>query len=169
MKKRTRHPNNHNNGNRNQQVTISPNFVVISKEEHQRLLASDKTANRIASMHAFNTKFGQDGYSNGAALLGASSPLFSSGSFVRSNLTRYPERLISIYRESWLARKIIDTTAEDMTRAGITLKGNFDPEDLEDMKREAAKHNVMQELADAIRWKPFPTTSLASRIFMRRS
>ena len=60
MKKRTRHPNHHNNGNRNQQVTISPNFVVISKEEHQRLLASDKTANRIASMHAFNTKFGQD-------------------------------------------------------------------------------------------------------------
>ena len=61
MKKRTRHPNHHNNGNRNQQVTVSPNSVVISKEEHQRLLASDKTANRIASMHAFNTKFGQDG------------------------------------------------------------------------------------------------------------
>lgn len=150
MKKKSRHP--HNNGYRNQQPAVSPNSVVISKEELQRLLASDKAANRIAAMHEFNKKFGQDGYSNGAAFLGASSPLFSSGGFVRSNLTRCPEQLTTIYRESWLARKIVDTPAEDMTRAGITLKGNFDPEDLEDMKREAAKHSVMQELADAIRW-----------------
>ena len=85
--------------------------------------------------------------------------LLSSGSFVRPNLTL--EMLTTAYRGCWLATRIIDTPAEDMTRAGITLKGNFDPEDLEDLKREAAKNSVMQELTDAIRWARLYGGSLA--------
>ena len=41
-----------------------------------------------------------DGYSNAAAFLGEDSPLLSSDTFLRSDLTADPERLTVMYRES---------------------------------------------------------------------
>ena len=58
-----------------------------------------------------------DGYSNAAAFLGEDSPLIASGTFRRSGLTSQTELLTVTYRESWLAKRIIDMPSEDMTRA----------------------------------------------------
>ena len=93
-----------------------------------------------------------DGYSNAAAFLGADSPLISSGTYLRSGLTSDPQLLTTAYREFWLATRIIDTPAEDMTRAWYTLTGDIPDEDLEDLKRLEARHSVKQELTDALRW-----------------
>ncbi len=95
---------------------------------------------------------GMDGYSNAAAFLGEDSPLLSSGTFKRSGLTSDTNQLTTVYRESWLATRIIDTPAEDMTRAWYKLTGNFDPEDLADLRRLEAQHSVKQEITDALRW-----------------
>ena len=62
-----------------------------------------------------------DGYSNAAAFLGDDSPLFTSGTFIRSDLTSDPELLTAMYRESWLTMRIIDMPSEDMTRAWYRL------------------------------------------------
>ena len=93
-----------------------------------------------------------DGYSNAAAFLGTESPLIASGTFRRSGLTTDTELLSTTYRECWLATRIIDTPAEDMTRSWYTLTGKLEPEDLEDLRRLEAKHSVRQEMTDAIRW-----------------
>jgi len=103
----------------------------------------------------------KDGYSNAAAFLGADSPLISSGTFLRSGLTGNTELLTTTYRENWLATRIIDTPAEDMTRSWYTLTGEFDPEDLVDLYRLEALHSVKQELTDAIRWARLYGGSLA--------
>ena len=102
-----------------------------------------------------------DGYNNAAAFLGQSSPLISAGTFLRSGLTSDKRLLTTTYRECWLATRIIDTPAEDMTRSWYTLTGNFRPEDLADLKRLEAKHSVKQELTDAIRWARLYGGSLA--------
>ena len=102
-----------------------------------------------------------DGYSNAAAFLGENSPLMASGTFLRSGLTANTQLLTTTYRECWLATRIIDTPAEDMTRSWYTLTGKFDPDDLADLKRLEAKHSVKQELTDAIRWARLYGGSLA--------
>ena len=103
----------------------------------------------------------QDGYNNPAAFLGESSPLLSAGTFLRSGLTSNTRLLTTTYRECWLATRIIDTPAEDMTRSWYTLTGKFDPDDLADLRRLEAKHSVKQELTDAIRWARLYGGSLA--------
>ena len=102
-----------------------------------------------------------DGYSNAAAFLGADSPLISSGTFLRSGLTSNPQLLTTTYREFWLATRIIDTPAEDMTRAWYTLTGDLPAEDLEDLRRLEARHSVKQELTNALRWSRLYGGSLA--------
>ena len=79
-------------------------------------------------------KKGRDGYANAAAFLGEESPLFAAGTFLRSGLTADVETLTAAYRENWLAKRIIDMPAEDMTRAWYTPVGSLP----EEMRLDAA-------------------------------
>ncbi len=94
----------------------------------------------------------RDGYANAAAFLGEDSPLFSAGTFLRSGITRNTELLTAAYRESWLAKRIIDMPAEDMTRKWYSLSTAMADEDLRDLKRLEARHSVRQEITNTIRW-----------------
>ena len=102
-----------------------------------------------------------DGYSNAAAFLGADSPLMVAGTFVRSNLTAQTELLTTAYRESWLAKKIIDMPSEDMTRAWYTLSTTLPDRAVRQLKRLEAQHSVKQEITNAIRWARLYGGSLA--------
>ena len=102
-----------------------------------------------------------DGYSNAAAFLGNKSPLLSAGTYERSGLTSNPLLLTTVYREYWLATRIIDTPAQDMTRAWYALTGDIPEEDVADLKRLEARHSVKQELTDALRWARLYGGSLA--------
>ena len=102
-----------------------------------------------------------DGYSNAAAFLGEDSPLISSGTFRRSNLTANTELLTVTYRESWLAKRIIDMPSEDMTRAWYSLSTALPEDDLQDLKKLEAKHSVKQEMTNALRWARLYGGSLA--------
>lgn len=102
-----------------------------------------------------------DGYSNAAAFLGEDSPLFASGTFLRSGLTSDPELLTAMYRESWLAMRIIDMPSEDMTRAWYRLSTSLPEEALHDLYLLEAKHSVKQEITNAIRWARLYGGSLA--------
>ena len=102
-----------------------------------------------------------DGYANPAAFLGEASPLASAGTFLRSGLTADPELLTVMYRESWLAMRIIDMPSEDMTRAWYRFSAPLPEEDLEALRRLEAKHSVRRELADAVRWARLYGGSLA--------
>ena len=93
-----------------------------------------------------------DGFGNAVAFLGEDSPLLSAGTFRRSNLTSDLSLLTTAYRESWLAKRIIDMPSEDMTRKWYTLTTSMDDEDLRDLKRLEARHSVRQEMTNAIRW-----------------
>lgn len=96
--------------------------------------------------------FAIDGYTNPAAFLGEASPLIASGDFVRSYIGSNPEKLTVMYRENWLAKRIIDMPCEDMTRSWYSLSTDMSDDDIYDLKRLEAIHSVKQELTNAIRW-----------------
>ena len=102
-----------------------------------------------------------DGYSNAAAFLGEDSVLLSSGTYRRSGLTANTELLTVAYRENWLAKRIIDMPCEDMTRAWYSLSTSLPAEALHELYRLEAKHNVKQEITNAIRWGRLYGGSLA--------
>ena len=89
------------------------------------------------------------------------SPLFSSGTFLRSDLTRDPELLTAMYRESWLTMRIIDMPSEDMTRSWYRLSTALPEEALQELRRLEARHSVKQEITNAIRWARLYGGSLA--------
>lgn len=102
-----------------------------------------------------------DGYSNTAAFLGEDSPLFASGTFIRSGLTSDTDLLTATYRESWLAKRIIDMPCEDMTRAWYKLTAALPEEKIHALRRLEARHSVKQELTNALRWARLYGGSLA--------
>ena len=107
------------------------------------------------------SRFTADGYANPAAFLGERSPLFSAGTFVRRNLTANPEYLTTLYRESWLVKRIIDMPSEDVTRAWYRLSGSVDEAELHALRGLEARHSVKQELTNALRWARLYGGSLA--------
>ena len=102
-----------------------------------------------------------DGYANSLAFLGEASPLLQAGTYLRSGLTGDPELLGTMYRESWLTMRIIDTPSEDMTRAWYRFSAPLPEEDLEALRRLESRHGIRQELTDAIRWARLYGGSLA--------
>ena len=102
-----------------------------------------------------------DGYANAAAFLGEESELISAGTFYRSNLTSDAELLTVAYRESWLAKRIIDMPSEDMTRAWYNLSSSLEKKELRRLKLLEARHSVKQEITNAIRWARLYGGSLA--------
>jgi phage-related protein (TIGR01555 family) len=92
-----------------------------------------------------------DGYSNPLAGLGDASALLSGGTYERAApLT--PSLLTALYRESWLAKRIIDMPSEDMTRAWYRLNTALPERETDILRRLEAKHSVKQEITNAIRW-----------------
>ena len=90
----------------------------------------------------------------GGALSGGlfSGGRFSDTSWPSAPLTDNPALLTALYRESWLAKRIIDMPCEDMTRSWYTLSPGLSPEDLESLRRTEARHEIRREITGAIRW-----------------
>ena len=97
--------------------------------------------------------WGNDGYANAMASLGAASPVMSSGTFVRSGLTSQTEELAIAYRECAIAKRIIDMPSEDMTRAWYTLSSaRIDETDINNLRELETRHSIKQEVTNGIRW-----------------
>ena len=90
----------------------------------------------------------------GGALSGGllSGGRFSDSSWPSAPLTDNPALLTALYRESWLAKRIIDMPCEDMTRSWYTLSPGLSPEDLESLRRTEARHEIRREITNAVRW-----------------
>ena len=93
----------------------------MSRRKHTGRRQPSSTRVPPALLTGESLRQARDGYANAAAFLGEDSPLFSAGTFLRSGITRNTELLTAAYRESWLAKRIIDMPAEDMTRKWYSL------------------------------------------------
>jgi len=99
---------------------------------------------------AANTR---DGFANLAARMGLGAQnVFSDGTYIFDLLTRNRIKLEAMYRGSWVVGAAVDSIAEDMTRAGISIKGDSEPEQIEQMQVAMTRLGIWHSLLEAIKW-----------------
>jgi len=93
-----------------------------------------------------------DGYVNTLAYLGEASELTKANDYERHGISNNYELLTTLYRENWLAARIIDTPCEDMTRSWYSLSSEIEQEKIDELKKLENKHCIQQELTNLLRW-----------------
>ncbi len=83
--------------------------------------------------------------------IGADNAMTSS-SYGFNPVTRNRTMLEWIHRGSWLGGVAIDVVADDMTRAGITHKGELKPGVIEDLEEGAVSLGIWSGINDTIKW-----------------
>jgi uncharacterized protein len=95
----------------------------------------------------------QDSFQNFQASLGIGTDnLTSSSNYSFNPITRNRIILEWIHRGSWLGGVAIDLIADDMTRAGISILGDMEPEDEQALKQASVATGVWNAFNDAIKW-----------------
>ncbi len=119
----------------------------MKKAQYKKALVNDaikQTKNILTS----------DGYQNVFARLGISGDNLSSGSTYGFDgfITRNRLMLDAMYRTSWVVGAVVDTKADDMTRAGISINSDLTPEDTNKIQKKMVSLNVWRNLSDVIKW-----------------
>ena len=135
---------------------IIQQLAAQERNRRKRMTAADKYVEEVRiqdeQKRGGRRLQGMDGYMNAAAGLGAASPLVTSGTFLPAGDFLDERTLTNAYRSNWLAKKIIDMPAEDMTRDWYTISTRVPKEKLQDLIELEARHSVKQEITNAIRW-----------------
>lgn len=94
-----------------------------------------------------------DGYSNPLAHLGMDQDnVMAASRFTLERITQDQNLLVRLYRGNWLAKRIIDTPAEDMTRSWYKLRSQIPPNRLDELKTLERQQNIKEEITDALKW-----------------
>jgi uncharacterized protein len=83
--------------------------------------------------------------------IGADNPLTSAG-YGFNPITRIRTLLEWIHRGSWLGGVAVDTIADDMTRAGVSIKGEMQPQDISKIEAAAARVQFWPKLNETLKW-----------------
>lgn len=83
--------------------------------------------------------------------IGTDNPL-SSSTYGFNPITRVRTLLEWMHRGSWIAGRVVDCVADDMTREGVEIMSEMDPEEQEELEAEVTSLNVWPEVNDTIRW-----------------
>ncbi|WP_326975574.1 anti-CBASS protein Acb1 family protein [Caproicibacter sp. BJN0012] len=83
--------------------------------------------------------------------LGMPNPL-NATAYPITRLTQDYLLLISMYRNSWLVRKIVDRVAQDMTKAWINITSDVTPEALDRIDRLERIGYVHAKITEGIQW-----------------
>lgn len=97
-----------------------------------------------------------DGFANlvqrsGTGLHGVNS--ISAGTYTLTELlSRNRTKLEAMYRQNWIVGAMVDSVAEDMTRAGIDLSGDLDPDRIEELQEAMNNLGIWDGLLNTIKW-----------------
>lgn len=99
-----------------------------------------------------STQFTTDSYANFQARLGWGADNLSSASqYALTYQSRNQIWLEAAYRGSWIVGKAVDALAEDMTRAGIEMRG-LDPARVTTLDHAITRLGIWESLCDTIKW-----------------
>lgn len=95
----------------------------------------------------------KDNFQNFIAGMGAGTDnLNSHATYTFNFITRNRVLLEALYRGNWFVQKVVNTVADDMTRAGIELSWPGDPQAPAKLARSFQRHKVWKKLNEASRW-----------------
>lgn len=95
-----------------------------------------------------------DGFTNEILGLGQGiDNLFSDTQYLKTNMISWDrETLDSAYRQNWIVGKVVDIVAEDATREWITITGDYTPEQMTAIEKEAKRLKIRDSIRSAIKW-----------------
>ncbi len=94
-----------------------------------------------------------DGFDNFVARLGVNANnTLSAGTYEFNLVTRNRIKLEAAYRGSWIVGTVVDSVAEDMTRAGITLTTSEADADIKEFKNAMTKLQIWDSTCQLIKW-----------------
>src|SRR6185312_7982062 len=94
-----------------------------------------------------------DSYRNVPARLGNGTPnLVQSGEYPIIRLTEDYPLILSLYRSSWIVRKIIDNVANDMYREFPILNTELKPNEIRGFNQVIKKTQTAKKLRSACKW-----------------
>lgn len=94
-----------------------------------------------------------DGFENFAARLGVgNNNSLSHGFYAFNLLTRNRIQLEAGYRGSWVVGRVVDSPAEDMTRAGINITTNDAEDEIKDIQAGMSRKKIWQSLKSGLAW-----------------
>lgn len=94
-----------------------------------------------------------DAFSNAAARLGfGSTNLLEGTTYPITRLSFDYVRLQSLYRNDWIARKVVDCIADDMTKNWLSVVSESTPDEIELFDKSIAETGTEEQLTDAIKW-----------------
>ena len=98
-------------------------------------------------------KIATDSYSNAPARLGDGTPnLAQAGQYPLIRLTEDYPLILSLYRSSWVIRKVIDQIAEDIYKSFPTLDIELPPEQINLFKKVIKETHTLDRLRTARKW-----------------
>ena len=94
-----------------------------------------------------------DSFQNFAARMGIGTGNMTDGATYGFNpITRNRVQLEWAYRGSWIVGQAVDCIADHMTREGVEVQSDSDPEELAQLDQEIVRLQVWPALCDTIRW-----------------
>ena len=100
------------------------------------------------------TKSVLDSFTNELARLGnvASENFMTATSYPIQRLTRNYNLMNSLYRNSWIAKKVINTVPDDMVKNWIQLNAELKPEQLDRYQKLEDKAKIKEKILEGLYW-----------------
>jgi len=105
----------------------------------------------IAKSNTFSAATG-DGFQNVLFKLGGADPMQASSSYQQNPITRDRQQLEAAYNTNWIAGKVVDAVADDMTRAGIEIQSGDKPDDIKKIYNEFLRLGINVAVNQNIKW-----------------
>lgn len=131
----------------------SPRKSAVDKSQAQVMRATAEALGIKIDAKGKAASVGLDAFTNQLARMGEYTPSVAEGAdyvLVRRSLDYW--LMITLYRNHWIARRIVEGPAKDMTRAWAKLSGDMDPDDISMFNREVQRSFTPQRVQQAIKW-----------------
>lgn len=94
-----------------------------------------------------------DGFDNFLTRVGLNNNnMLSAGTYEFNLVTRNRIKLEAAYRGSWIVGAVVDSVAEDMTRAGVDVTTNEADADLKDLNNAISRLRIWWSIQELIKW-----------------
>lgn len=116
-------------------------------------MAAKKTPKKTIPVKTKDSREVFDSFRNFAAGIGyGTNNISSGGTYGYNPITLYRPLLEWMHRGQGLCGTIVDCVADDMTRAGVDIKGEMKPEEIAAVNEAAVSLGVWNSLNDVIKW-----------------
>lgn len=119
----------------------------------KKRIARDRIRSAKKNGHAKGDSIGFDYFTNMLARAGwGSKSLVEATSYEMVRLSNNYWLMLTLYRNHWLARRIVDLPAQDMTRAWPKLQSDIEPDDIENFNRTIKRTYTPRQIRKALKW-----------------